>query len=491
MTDKKKEAKLVAVIEIGSTAIRMIIAEIDRKGEWRWVDRAVKPLPLGRDVFKSGFIGRDSTLLALRILAGFTELLHGWQIQPGDVRVIATSALREARNRDTFMDRILLRTGLKIHVLEGIEENHLTYLAVQHAVQDMRREMARTNSLIIEVGGGSTEIMLLRRGKMVAAHSLRIGTIRSEHHIDLRKMQDVLDSEFQLSRIKYFVAVGGDARIAAEKAGTKIQKNYSVIEKKDFLDFVGRIQKYTLDECVRFLQVTYHEAEGLVPALLIYKYFMEATSADKLLVPDVSLREGVVLSFALDTSRAVERHFYSQVIESAVSLGRKFRFDEMHGMQVARTALELFDQLLEEHGLDSHARLLLEAAAILHDIGNYINTVQHHRHGQYIISNSEMFGFSRNDSRIMSHVVRFHRKTSTAANYPGFAALGREERILVLKLAAMLRLADGLGRVRSQNLPVLKLEKSEDEIILHIRNEGIELRGEMFEEVFGYRVRLV
>ncbi len=510
-----KKAKLAAVIDVGSTAIRMVIAEIDSSGELRRIDRAVKPVPFGRDVFMSGRISRETVLLSLRILAGYAELLNGWRIPPEDVRVIATSAIREAKNRDAFIDRVFLRTGFRINVLEGIEENHLTYLAVLHAVKDMRGDMARTNSLIIEVGGGSTEIMLLRRGRMVAAHSLRIGTVRIEQHLNpdagiysniegyirenMRNMGEILDAEFRLSRIKYFVAVGGDARLAAEKVGTKIHKHYAVIQRKAFLDFLARLQKLTLDECVGMLQVTYNEAEGLVPALLLYKHFLESTSADSLLVPDVSLREGVILSFALDANRAVERHFYSQVIASAVSLGRKFHFDEEHGMHVARLALDIFDQMKDDHGLDFHARLLLEASAILHDIGNYISTFQHHRHGQYILSHSEMFGYSRDDIRIMSSVVRLHGKTSRVSESGGLASLRREERILVLKLAAILRLADGLDRGHSQKIPVLRLDKQDDEILIHaeydgdpaVERTGLRLKSEMFEEVFGYRIRLV
>ena len=510
-----KTLKLVAVIDMGSTALRMVIAEIDDRGEWRRIDRAIKPIPLGRDVFMSGMISRDTTLLALRILSGFVEMLAGWKIPLEDVRVVATSAIREAKNRDTFIDRVYLRTGLRVNVIEGIEENHLTYLAVQHAVKEVRQEIARTNTLIIEVGGGSTEIMLLRRGRMVAAHSLRIGTVRIEQHLkpnsdsyshidgyireNIRNMQEMLDAEFQLSRIKYFVAIGGDVRLSAEKVGKKVHEHYSVIEKQVFRDFVAKLQKCTLDEIVRLLQVTYNEAEGLVPALLMNQFFLDSTSADTLIVPDVSIREGVLLSFALDTSRAVERHFYSQVVASALSLGRKFHFDEPHGLQVARLSLQIFDQFKEEHGLDSHARLLLETSAILHDIGNYINTSGHHKHGQYIISNSEMFGFSRGDIRIISNVVHYHRKIQPSANHINFISLRREERIMVLKIAAMLRVADGLDRGHIQRIKNLRLEKLEDEVLLHaeyrgdpiVELTGLRLKSEMFEEVFGYRVRLV
>ena len=175
--------RLVAVIDIGSTAIRLLIGEISESGKWRILEQAGRPVPLGQDVFVSGSISRDSLFLSLQILNGFRELLEGWRIQNTDIYAIATSALREAKNRDTFIDRMQLKTGFTINIIEGIEENRLMYVAVQYAIRDLRNKLARSNAIIIEVGGGSTEVMLLNRGRMVAAHSLRIGTVRIEQQI--------------------------------------------------------------------------------------------------------------------------------------------------------------------------------------------------------------------------------------------------------------------------------------------------------------------
>jgi exopolyphosphatase/guanosine-5'-triphosphate,3'-diphosphate pyrophosphatase len=372
--------------------------------------------------------------------------------------------------------------------------------------------MARSNSLIIEVGAGSTDLMLLHRGKVLSARSLRVGTIRMEKYIDpdagnyrqmeksiqeiVRGAQDIFEAEFHLKRVKYFMAVGRSARLAAEKTGVKVNARYSLIDKKDFLDFVGRIQKCTMEECVRMLQTSYYEAEGLISSLIVYKYFLEETSAAKILVPDAGLREGVFLSFALDT-QVVKKRFFSQVTTSLISLGRKFRFDEKHGLRVAKTALAIFDQLGAEHGLEAHARLLLEAAAILHDIGACMGNFRHERHGQYIIANSEIFGFSPGDIKSISFAVRFHRGLSAHASPRGFASLPREERIRVLKIAAILRLADALDR-GAQKISSLRLEKAGDEILLHADypgdspalRAGLRLKSEMFEEVFGYRIKL-
>ncbi|MCL1818855.1 MAG: HD domain-containing protein, partial [Spirochaetaceae bacterium] len=405
----------------------------------------------------------------------------------------------------------LLRTGLRIQILEGIEENQLTYLAVEHAIRDLKAEMARSNSLIIEVGAGTTDIILLHRGKVLAAHSLRLGTIRMEKHMNeeaagygqkeksirgiIRNAHDTLDAEFRLDRVKFFVAVGRSARLAAKNTATKTTDRYSIISKKKFLDFVDTIQKSTPEEIVRMFKTTYYNAEGLVPSLAVYKYFLEKTSAGRILVPEASLREGVMLSFALDT-RVVKKRFLSQIMTAVISLGRKFRFDEKHGRHVAKISLSIFDQLAAEHGLDAHARVLLEAAAILHDIGSYLGSLHHERHGQYIVGNSEIFGFSPDDIKIISFIVRFHRKLSPHALPRGFASLSRGQRIRILKIAAILRIADALDKSHGQRILSLRLEKNQDEILLHAVYSGDSplreslWKSEMFEEVFGYKVHL-
>lgn len=336
----KAPVAIAAVIDVGSSAIRMVIAQMGGDGEWKRLDRAAKPVTLGRDVFMSGSLSRESMQQAITILTGFRELLRSWDVPEESIRVIATSAIREARNRDTFVDRIRIRTNFSIEIIEGIEENHLTYLAVQHAVKPMAEKFSTANSMIIEVGGGTTEIMLLQKGQIVAAHSLRIGTVRMEQQVrpmwtnldqiedflgeNTRVSQEMLDTELKLDEIEYFVAVGGDARLVAQAVAVETAEHYWTIGRKEFDQFIDQLEDLSVEEIVSSLGITYSDAEGLVPALLVYRLFLEATSAHQLIVPDVSIREGVLMSFALGSEWRVERQFYTQVIASAGTLGRRF-----------------------------------------------------------------------------------------------------------------------------------------------------------------------
>jgi exopolyphosphatase / guanosine-5'-triphosphate,3'-diphosphate pyrophosphatase len=505
---------IIAAIEIGSTGLRMIVAETAENGTWRILDRAGRPVSLGRDVFTTGIISRDSMLEALRILNGFKELLKGWKIPDHQIKVIATSALREARNRDTFVDRVALHTGFRINIVEGIEENHLMYLAVQDAIRDLKPQTIRTNSIIIEVGGGSTEIMLLHRGKMVAAHSLRIGTIRIYQQVaaalgsskyllrflqeNVRTTIDMLSSEMLLQSVRFFIAIGSDARLVAQRVGREESELYSVIDKEAFERFIEEYRGLSVDDLVSRLRIPYNEAETLMPGLLVYRLFLNGTSAEQLIVPNVSIREGLLISMVGGPDLEVQEEFYSQVIASAVSLGRKYHFDEPHALHVAHLALKLFDDLKVEHGLDRHARLLLEVASILHDIGRYVRTSGHQKHSQYIVLNSEIFGLHRDDLTIVANIARYHRKSLPSSAHMTFTSLPREDRIIVLKLSALLRVADALDRGHSQRVADFTIEKREDTVILHspgfhdltLEKMGLADKANLFEEVFGYKVIL-
>jgi exopolyphosphatase/guanosine-5'-triphosphate,3'-diphosphate pyrophosphatase len=505
--------KIVAVIEIGSTGIRLVVADVDGLGGFKILDRAGKQSRIGRDVFTSGMVSREAMRECMAVLASFRELIRGYGLAPKDARVIATSALREAQNRDTFIDRIALQTGFKVTIIEDIEENHLMYLGVQHALQDERKLLSRSNALILEVGGGSTEIMLLRKGRMAGAHSLRIGTVRIDEQVrgagvshaylrqfledNVRTSCDHLDSELPLESVKTFIVIGSDARLAASRLAPRDSadgsEDYAILDRAAFIAFADEVAGLSPEDCVAKLRVPWSDAEGIGSSLSIERLFLERTGAETVVVPNVSIREGLLLSSSLGPDAGIESEMRAQVVASAASLGRKFHYDEGHARHVADLSLALFDSLVREHGLGGRERLLLEIAGLLHDVGSFIKTSGHHKHGEYIVANSEIFGLNRGDLTIVANVVRYHRKAPPASTHVNFIALPREDRIAVLKLAAILRVADALDRGHDQRVHDMVFERREERFVIRAPG-GVDLslerlclaeKGDMFEDVFG------
>jgi exopolyphosphatase/guanosine-5'-triphosphate,3'-diphosphate pyrophosphatase len=457
-------------------------------------------------------LSRESFLECLAVLHNYRELLGGWGISDENIHVIATSALRAARNRDVFVDRVRQETGFNITIVEGIEENRLMYLAVRFALKQDLPIFWRANSMIIEIGGGSTEIMLLRRGQMVAAHSLRLGTILIDQQSrsgigrspdrylneNIRMTAANLSSEMELAHVRTLVVAGSDTRIASDLVGKRLNEHCRIVEREAFLSFVEKVRKYNIEECVQELHISYGEAEGFVPGLQIYKLFLEQTDANQLVVPLVSIREGLLMDLALGFDPGLQNEFFSQIIASAVNLGRKYHFDEEHGRHVAELSLTLFDALAKEHGMKARERMLLEAAAILHDVGMFIKGSGHQKHSQYIVSNSEVFGLHRDELDIIANVVRYHRGEPPLQSDIEYISLQREDRILVLKMASILRVADALDRGHSQHVKNITVEKKTETLILHTQGVhdlslelyGLEEKAGMFQDVFGYKIIL-
>jgi exopolyphosphatase/guanosine-5'-triphosphate,3'-diphosphate pyrophosphatase len=503
------DANPVATIEIGSTGIRLLVASIDEAGNIKVLDRAGKPSRIGRDVFTQGTIGREAIRESIAVLSTFRELLDGYGITPEETKVIGTSALREAGNKDTFVDRITLQTGFKTRIVEDIEENHLMYLAVQQALQDEKKILTRSNSMILEVGGGTTEIMLLQKGRMVSSHSLHIGTLRLDEQMreagtskdyleeflesNIRMACDLMAEDLSLDSVKSFIVIGSDARFAAYCMSGKNFGGYSTLERDRFISFSRSISSLSIEECIATYHLPWSEAEGISSGLAIESLFLERTGAELVVIPNISIREGLLLAEVRGLDSKIEEELKRQVIASAQALGKRYKYDEKHAKNVCIMSLAIFDVLAKEHGLGNRERLLLETAAILHDIGTYIRASGHHRHGEYIVSNSEIFGLNRSDINIISNVVRYHRKNPPAPTHVNYISLPREDRIIVMKLAAILRVADALDRNHSARITDASFEKSQDRLIIRSAKDldfsleklSLADKGDMFEDVFG------
>lgn len=508
-------AKPEAVIEIGSTGIRLLVAELTQDGKRNILDRSELPVSLGRDVFTVGSISRDSLLQSLSILNRFREQLAGWGIAPDETTVVATSALREAKNRDPVCDRIMVKTGFKVTVIDGIEENRLMYLAVTECLKDEAVNVREEDSIILEVGGGSTEMMLIEKGKMAGAHSMRLGTVIIEQQLkammgsldDAKRYIDEfihntkgsLNNELNLSKVQQFIAIGSDARIAALYCGKPVSPFLWQIKRDDFDHFVDELQGYSIEEITAHFKISYSDAQSMHISLLAYKLFIKLTNVKTIIVPETSIREGLLISQESGANAELENEFYSQVTASALNLLRKYTGDEKHAQYVRMISLKLFDALKDELGLEHKARMLLETAALLHDIGMFIRADDHNIHSKYIIEHSEIFGLNRDEKTIVAQIANYHRGNSRPQDDPQFLALPRTERLTILKLTAILRVADALDRAHTQRISDFAISFTNDTMTMTtngthhnvLEKLAVTEKSDFFESVFGYKVILV
>lgn len=529
-TEKQKLCvKPEAVIEIASTGVRLSIVEVvsqkstdeNAEGEtgnvrsvfWNTLDRSNIPITFGAEVFATGQIKQSSISQCIQILARYKEQLASWGLSPQDATVIATSALRESHNRDSIIDRIFVRTGFTVRVIDGLEESRLMYIAVRECFKNSPIHLADDDFIILEAGGGSTELTLLKKGSIVGAHSFRLGAARVERRLGqvgatdttrryvrqfILNSKNSLNEELKNLKVNSFIAVGRIPQIAALYVGKPISTFLWEIPREQFFEFANEIQNYSVEECMARFKISYNDAAQVHTGFFIYETFFELSDAKTIIVPETNLREGILISKIDSPDEELQQEFYKQISAGALNLLRKYHGDESHASYVAKTSLEIFDELKDESALDKRARVLLETAAMLHDIGIFVRMENHHLHSAYIISNSEFFGLGKNEITIISEIAKYHRGNANPQDDEQFQMLPRAERMMILKLTSIIRIADALDRGHTQKFEQLTFSRQKDSFIIYTGNRhnivlerrALDEKGEMFESVFGYKVIL-
>ena len=512
MVEVEIQKQPVAVIDIGSSAIRMVIAELGAKAEIRYLENLQKTVRLGKDVFISGRISHPVMREAITVLKNFKVVLQGYGIKK--IQTIATSAVRDAVNRDNFIDQVYVQTGFDMEVLEGPEENRLELIAVEHALAG-KFELEKKNCLIVEVGSGSTEMIILNQGELQITRTLTLGSIRLPEQAvagktDSSVIQRVLKrsihdiaayaaKEYSFEQLDTFIALGADMRFVARQLIEKLTETFAILEKKAFLAFVTKISKLSPEEIVSEYSLPYGEAEALYASLLIYSNFLAETKSEIVVIPRVSIRDGLLLELAQMLSGYKRTDVSKQVIHSARHLGEKYDYDKNHALCVSSLSLKLFDLLKQEHGLGTRERLLLEVSAVLHDIGAYISPNAHHKHSSYLIKAAEIFGLRKAEKDIVSNVVRYHRRSTPQPTHLAYMSLPKMDRPVVCRLAAILRVADALDHSHQQKIRSFVLERTDEAYHLWVPDEagdialerdGLREKGDMFTDVFGVPIAL-
>ena len=503
-------ARPVAVLDLGASAVRLLIAEMTPGQSPTILEEASRAVLLGKDAFTSGRLGAETIEATLRALDGFRRIMDSYGVVR--YRAVATSAVREAINRDTFLDRVRLRTGLNVEVIDGSEENRLTYTAVREALREHEAWVVG-DALLVEVGGGSADLSFLRRGEPIHSGTYALGAVRMrqglaawhgshEQRVRLfrRNVQNiVLDirREIPLREARYFLALGGDARLVADQLlGEAADAPARLLSRERFLGFCEETVALDDEQLVERYRLPLTELETLVPALLVYRELLLETQAESVLVPEATLRAGLLLDMVREEQGQGIEDFSRQVLASAAALGQKYQYDAPHARHVATLSGRIFDDLRSEHGLGVRDRLLLEVAALLHDVGIFVNLRAHHKHTQYILSVSEIFGLSREDMELISNIARYHRRATPNKSHLPYMALDSEARVRVNKLAAILRLANALDADHLQKVRDVHVLRQEDEWVLEVDGGGdltlerlaAAARTDMLVEVFGRKL---
>jgi exopolyphosphatase/guanosine-5'-triphosphate,3'-diphosphate pyrophosphatase len=562
-----KPNRVAAVIDIGTASVRMAIGEISEAGEVRPLTTLAQAVNLGRDTFMKGTLDRGTIEECVRVLKSYRRILAEYGVErPEQVRVVGTSAVREAQNRLAFLDRMYTATGFAVEPLDESEVNRITYLGIQPLLR-ADPVLADARVAVTEVGGGSTELLLVQNADVLFAHSYRLGSLRlraqlESFHASPSAARAIMES--QIKRVveqivqqlphggasakwdegiragvagsvgfaegpasgsaqhsgpsqslrpghpppfeirfppaegpSELIAIGGDMRFAARQLIPDWQPDDLARLPLESLErLTNEVLSLNEDKLVHRYHVTFPDAGTLGAALLAYIHLARAFRLDRLIVSNVNLRDGLLQDMARRGGWSED--FSNQVLRSAVELGRKFDFDEPHARHVAKLCQILFQGLRDEHQLDPKYELLLCVAALLHEIGLYVGASGYHKHSMYLIQHSEVFGLSKRDEMLVALTARYHRRASPKPTHVGYTNLDRDARIAVVKMAALLRVADALDASHGQRLHELRFSREGGRLVISVPQvddlslEQLTLKqsGTLFEETYGMPVVL-
>jgi exopolyphosphatase/guanosine-5'-triphosphate,3'-diphosphate pyrophosphatase len=446
--------RMLAAIDVGTNAVRLEIAKPLPDGTLETIHQERDPIRPGEGVFTSGVIARP---VADRLLATLRRYAALCRRHRARVRAVATSAVREARNRDEIVKRVRDETGLILEVVSGREEARLICLGV------LDGRSARARSLVLDIGGGSTEVAVGLGEKPTALHSVALGAVRlteiftssgkvSKERLAVMRSYAAEAFRDQLPDAlpRLGVALGSSGTInAIVSAGSASRR----MTRRRLEKTVTGLADLTLAE--RRRQFEPRRAEIIVAGAVILEAAMKHLGLDEVVAVDTGLRNGVLKDLVLRTPAAAEAAA-AQRTRSAAAVGRRFGFDEKHARQVAHLSLQLFDQLAGLHGLPASARSILEAAALLHDVGHTVSPQRHHKHTFYLVQNADIAGFSDQERNLVALVARYHRRTPPERGRPDLEELGPSELRVLRRLVALLRIADSLDRSHHQPVTAVR-----------------------------------
>jgi exopolyphosphatase/guanosine-5'-triphosphate,3'-diphosphate pyrophosphatase len=513
-----------AAVDVGSNALRLRIVEATAPSRtsqlallpgdaspWEDITSMRAPVRLGSEVFLTGKLAPATIGQACASLRDFRQAMDDAKVVA--YRATATSAVREASNGGTFVERARREAGIDLDVIEGVEEARLIQLAVLR-----RLKIADKRALLVDVGGGSTELTLVDRGEGAFSISLPLGTVRvietflkgngSVDRARAKLMGEQIDRSLGEARphlaranLQVLVGTGGNIETLADLCPMKggwagapravdVAAARALFAKLCPMTAVERRDAYGLRP---------DRADTIVPAAAIFLRIADIFKVAAIVAPGVGLKEGIL-------EEIIDKYFNvwdaageaQTVLAACARLGRRYQFDEAHGTLVANLAGQLFDDLRDVHAMGDRDRLLLRAAAMLHDVGDFVRYDGHHKHSYYLILHSDVMGLTPEERAIVANVARYHRKSTPDPSHPNFRDLDKDARGRVRGLAALLRVADALDREHLGKIDGVQavLDSTKRRVVLHVLGrEDRELeewtvlaKADLLREVYGLEV---
>jgi len=503
--------KIIAAIDVGANYLRMTIGEINAKGEVKILEDVVKPTKIGKDTFSSNRISVRTIHETCDDLKGFVRLMRDYKIK--FYRAVATSGVREAENKQYFLEQIRLRTGLNIEAINIAEEQFFMLKAVSNHLNliDIKKS---EQSLIVNITSGAVETSIYEDGKLKFTEHVKVGSLRIKEALSELEtktiefpevMEEYIESKIYALRpqigkfeIHHFLGIGGELNticgIIRKKKGFSKKDYY--IKKEELVALTKEISNMDNFQIKTTFGLSNKKAELLLPSILIFYCFLKMTKAEGIQIPKLSLRQGILYDLSdeiLNIPR--KKELINDIITSVWYLGEKYQIDKEHAIFVEKFSLKIFDSTKRLHKLGDKERLYLQVAAILHDVGVFISANNHNFHSYNIIRAQSIIGFSDIAIDLIASAARYHSEEIPTEVHKNYRYLNDADKMVVSTLAAILKLSEALDISHMQKIKEVKLIGTRDNLFFNLKSEGDLLLEEwdfskhvdFFEEVIGVK----
>jgi exopolyphosphatase/guanosine-5'-triphosphate,3'-diphosphate pyrophosphatase len=503
-----------AAVDIGSNSVRLEVAEVIGGNAPRILASERQVTRLGASVFREGRVSAESLDLLCGVLANMAITWRRHDVL--SIRAVATAAVRDARNQAEFLARTSTALGTDIEIISGAEEARLIHLGVQS-----RWPHPKERFLIIDIGGGSAEIILSDDDRICTAYSKPLGALRLQELFlkgdppgaaELLRMSEYIEEriapavrEIGRKRIDRVVATSSTAaavisavsRIPRTRRDEADRRRATAAQTRRLFKEICAVD---LKRRQKIVGIGPRRAEIIIPGTAVLLHVLEAFRMPSLYYSAAGVRDGVIADLvARGAGRELSRLSTEQrtVVEGMVE---RYSVPMRHAQKVARLANDLFHDLQSVHQLAPPLGRLLEASAYLHDVGHYVSDTRHHKHSYYLVANSDMPGFNLIERGIIANLCRYHRKNMPAPEHDNFQNLSAEDRRAVSVLAPLLRLADSLDRGNGQKVRSAECTVSDKEIVVQLHSSpsaAIELEmwaagrlDSLFRQIYGRKLTI-
>ncbi len=487
----KSQTSNIAAIDVGTNSIHMVVAKISASG-FEVLTRHKVTARLGEgagDMKTLSESAMDRGVVALRQMKQIAD------VHQAHIFAVATSAVREAKNSKEFVSRVSKEANIDVSVISGVEEARLIHLGVLQALP-----LADQRSILIDIGGGSTEVVVFDHTDELFARSFKLGAIRltnrffpdgSTHPASVPSCRRFIESTIEPTR-REIKKLGHDTAVVSSGTSETLARMCWLLTHNEVPQVLNGLKFSSADLhqitnlIVRTPASQRNELPGMdsgrgdiiVAGALILSTLATVLQIDEFVYSDYALREGVLLDAAQRLDPDVDNDLRNVAIESATKLSQRCDEDPKHSKSVARLACNLFDELSQLYETNVHDRLYLEAAALLANVGLVVSHARHHIHSYYIIRNADLVGFTDREIEIIAQVARYHRKSEPKLQHQQFAQLDADDQETVRFLSGILRIAIGLDRTHDGRTTSVKITRKQDDLqiaVLGKRNTDHEL----------------